>query len=138
MRMALIGSVPTFDAGLEEGRVRKRVHRTERAVAVATDAEPRGADVPLLVQFVDHRRQIHPEVGDVVVVHPLRLADDRRIEVRHRVPERDEILDRSWILVLGWEAVHVLGAEGSVVAGLATSIEPGLDQRAKVISGEAG
>ena len=104
------------DTGPEGGHRDHRVRGAERAVAVATEAQPLAVNPAAAVKLVNDREQVHTQVGDVVVIHPALLTDDRRIEVCHHVPLHRHELDGAG--TGGREAVHVLGAQPPVVAGL--------------------
>ena len=94
-------------------------------VAVTADREARAVDVAVAVELVDHRDEIVLQVGDVVVVHPPRLADDRRIEVGDGVALRHQILDGAG--TGAGERLDVLRAECAVVArlvGVLVRVEP--------------
>jgi hypothetical protein len=64
-------------------------------------------DELLAIELVDHRGEVLLQVGDVVVIHAPRGADDRRREVGDCVPLRDEVFDRARPGLR--EAVDVLG-----------------------------
>src|SRR3569833_726324 len=78
------------DARLEVRRVRHRVHRAERAVAVTTDTEAVAIEVAGLVDGVDRKIEILAQLILVVIVHAARRSDDRDVDrLDHDVALRD-------------------------------------------------
>ena len=78
------------NAGLEERGVGECVSGTEGAVAVPAYREPIAIDELSLIQFVDHRPEVVPQILNVVVVHATLHAEDRRVGFDHRVTHQSQ------------------------------------------------
>src|SRR5262245_42022420 len=82
------------DTRLEVGHERQRVHRAERAVAVAADAHLVAIDVAGVHHGIDDEVEMFAQVARVVVVHLARVAHDRQIGFDERVALRHPDLHR--------------------------------------------